>query len=549
MPIGYGYVKDDKPLGVNWAEVGQKMNKVIDDDLKSREVRKEAIDKESFDYSKSLLEQPQGASAQSNRFMADFTTDASGQASRDLTDLKSGRISERDYYKKRANLKNGTTLMFQAAETFNKNYDAKMQRANQGISSQRELHNLKQMQGYLQFSESGAYINPLTAEVSVAKRYKDNKGNYILSNDPGQFANASQLVEFSTQEYNVYDLEANVKQSVDRFGNILIKDSKGGSRKEILNSLYDDPEALKKMNNAKDKAVLSFLADRNNTASILVDYMNEGYSFTNSEKEASEDEKKILIRPDNTVDFTTANGVKQLEAARLTAGDLFEAYIPRSISAPQEDPGMTDYQKDSLALRRRELDERKGRTDKKEDESIAVESVDSKVSSGDGDTTQTLEAVSEIPGEVNSEGKIENPDKVISDVRNVFDNNKAFKGVNLSTVETEIIPGEFTQETRTAGMDRSGTPYLKMKTDVIKEETLKLFVPEIMTEPLFIPMSKDQTILQDILLKLNINSQNGTKADPASLKGAFADDVIFDKYNSVAPVASAGDDVFNQQQK
>ena len=59
-------------------------------------------------------------------------------------------------------------------------------------------------------------------------------------------------------------------------------------------------------------------------------------------------------------------------------------------------------------------------------------------------------------------------------------------------------------------------------------------------------MSKDQTILQDILLKLNINSQNGTKADPASLKGAFADDVIFDKYNSVAPVASAGDDVFNQ---
>ena len=546
MPIGYGYVKDDKPLGVNWAEVGQKMNKVIDDDLKSREVRKEAIDKESFDYSKSLLEQPQGASAQSNRFMADFTTDASGQASRDLTDLKSGRISERDYYKKRANLKNGTTLMFQAAETFNKNYDAKMQRANQGISSQRELHNLKQMQGYLQFSESGAYINPLTAEVSVAKRYKDNKGNYILSNDPGQFANASQLVEFSTQEYNVYDLEANVKQSVDRFGNILIKDSKGGSRKEILNSLYDDPEALKKMNNAKDKAVLSFLADRNNTASILVDYMDEGYSFTNSEKEASEDEKKILIRPDNTVDFTTANGVKQLEAARLTAGDLFEAYIPRSISAPQE---MTDYQKDSLALRRRELDERKGRTDKKEDESIAVESVDSKVNSGDGDTTQTLEAVSEIPGEVNSEGKIENPDKVISDVRNVFDNNKAFKGVNLSTVETEIIPGEFTQETRTAGMDRSGTPYLKMKTDVIKEETLKLFVPEIMTEPLFIPMSKDQTILQDILLKLNINSQNGTKADPASLKGAFADDVIFDKYNSVAPVASAGDDVFNQQQK
>ena len=547
MPIGYGYVKDDKPLGVNWAEVGQKMNKVIDDDLKSREVRKEAIDKESFDYSKSLLEQPQGASAQSNRFMADFTTDASAQASRDLIDLRSGRISERDYYKKRANLKNGTTLMFQAAETFNKNYDAKMQRANQGISSQREMYNLKQMQGYLQFSESGAYINPLTAEVSVAKRYKDNKGNYILSNDPGQFANASQLVEFSTQEYNVYDLEANVKESVDRFGNILIKDSKGGSRKEILNALYDDPEALKKMNNAKDKAVLSFLADRNNTASILVDYMDEGYSFTNSEKEASEDEKKILIRPDNTVDFTTANGVKQLEAARLTAGDLFEAYIPRSISAPQEDPGMTLYQKESLALRRRELDERKGRTE--EDESIAIESVDSRVSSGDGETAQTLEAVSKIPGEVNSEGKIQNPDKVISDVRNVFDNNKAFKGVNLSTVETEIIPGEFTEERISVPTASGKSSLSRIETDVTKEETLKLFVPELMTEPLFIPMSKDQAILQDILLKLNINSQNGTKSDPASLKGAFADDVIFDKYNSAVPVAPPGDNVFNQQQK
>ena len=85
--------------------------------------------------------------------------------------------------------------------------------------------------------------------------------------------------------------------------------------------------------------------------------------------------------------------------------------------------------------------------------------------------------------------------------------------------------------------------------DVTKEETLKLFVPEIMTEPLFIPMSKDQTILQDILLKLNINSQNGTKADPASLKGAFADDAIFDKYNSAAPVARPGDNIYGTNNK
>ena len=43
--------------------------------------------------------------------------------SSDLNLLKSGEISEQEYYNRRANLLSGTELMISGANNFNKNYD------------------------------------------------------------------------------------------------------------------------------------------------------------------------------------------------------------------------------------------------------------------------------------------------------------------------------------------------------------------------------------------------------------------------------------------
>ena len=102
---GYGYIRDSKPNVINWADIGKQMSDAIDKEITGRQKRKDDINAKSAEFSSQLLDQPQGSYAEANRFMSDFSSQASKQALRDLQALKSGFISEQEYYQRRANLK------------------------------------------------------------------------------------------------------------------------------------------------------------------------------------------------------------------------------------------------------------------------------------------------------------------------------------------------------------------------------------------------------------------------------------------------------------
>jgi len=134
MATGFGYVRDAKPMQINWQDVGKQMSDNIQSEVKDRQKRKDDIDKQLADYNKELLNQPQGTNAEVNRFMGDFTSDA-GDAMRNAERLlKSGQMSERDFYKFRANANQGTDLMFEAGKKFNEGYDESMRRFGAGES-------------------------------------------------------------------------------------------------------------------------------------------------------------------------------------------------------------------------------------------------------------------------------------------------------------------------------------------------------------------------------------------------------------------------------
>ena len=63
MATGFGYVRDAKPMQINWGEVGQKMTNAISAEIQDRQSRKDEIDKQLNDYQKNLLDQPQGTNA------------------------------------------------------------------------------------------------------------------------------------------------------------------------------------------------------------------------------------------------------------------------------------------------------------------------------------------------------------------------------------------------------------------------------------------------------------------------------------------------------
>jgi len=325
--MGYGYVRDSQPTQINWADIGKQMTDAISAEVKDREGRKEAIDTASSKYAKDLLDQPQGSNAEVNRFMADFSNDAMEQARQDLADLKSGRIKERDYYRKRANLDQGTALMFQAGKGFNANYDKAMERAQTMKSSKREIYLRSQMEGFMNFSGTGAYINPLTAEVNVAKR--DSDGN--LSSNPNDFSNVSELLRLSTAEYDRYDVNKAVKDVVDNLGDVSFTDAFGKKVKMPLNEVYGTKERREQMNKAKEDMITSILANEDNTSSILADSML-GYNFTRDKNEAAKNDKLILIEPDGSVNFESVNGKKQMEAARQYVDGLFESSLDIEVS-------------------------------------------------------------------------------------------------------------------------------------------------------------------------------------------------------------------------
>lgn len=366
MALGYGYVRDAKPMQINWQEVGKQMTDSIQAEITDRQRRKDDIDKQLTQYNKDLLNQPQGTNAEVNRFMGDFSADA-GEAMRNAERLlKSGNMSERDFYKFRANATQGTNLMFEAGKRFNEGYDESMRRFADGESQSKENWMRQQTEGFLAFANNGAYINPLTGEVNVARRYKDENGDWQISTKPGEFANASELVQQASAKYNRYDLDGAINNAIKGLGVTLIKESSGLTTKQFFQAIQEGTLGDKEqrlLDQAKLNMVASFTTNPNHVSSILTENIGfapngEAYTFTYDENKAKKNENLILLNPDGTNNFTTANGKKQLQAAKDFASAQFEAGLGGQREEAKE---LTDQQRieNELATRRLDLAERR----------------------------------------------------------------------------------------------------------------------------------------------------------------------------------------------
>jgi len=362
-------------MQINWQEVGKQMTDSIQAEITDRQNRKDDIDKQLTQYNKDLLNQPQGANAEVNRFMGDFSADA-GEAMRNAERLlKSGNMSERDFYKFRANATQGTNLMFEAGKKFNEGYDESMRRFADGESQSKENWMRQQTEGFLAFANNGAYINPLTGEVNVARRYKDENGEWQISTKPGEFANASELVQQATRQYNSFDLDGAVNNAVKGLAATLIQESDGRTTKEFFLALQrgelgEAEQAL--LAKAKKNMVASFTVNTDNVSSILTGNIGVApngstYDFTYDEEEAKKNPHLILVNPDGTNNFDTPNGKKQLEAAQKYAEARFEA----SLGGTRKEPTpMTEQQtiENELAKRRLDLEERRLKRDEADED-------------------------------------------------------------------------------------------------------------------------------------------------------------------------------------
>jgi hypothetical protein len=334
MASKYGYVsRDTANRQIDWNAIGTQVSDGITKITEDRKERREDILTKSTDYAKMLIDMPMGSNTAFNEYLAQFTTQASKAALSDLNLLKTGDISEQEYYNRRANLLSGTELMIAGANNFNKNYDVIQERIDNGTASAVEIKYREKMAQLLEFGNRTPFINPDTREVNTARLAPSG----IMETTVEDIASASDMFRISNFQLNKFDMNSAIE---DITKNIGIQDvtitpemvrkaqsegrsigAVGTKVKGAFNSaLMSEAKTLE----AKRDYVSSYLKDDSAVISILADYVPE-YDVTLDPFEV--DEKTVLIGRNGAYEITD----EQRKAAEQYMIDRLDKALPESV--------------------------------------------------------------------------------------------------------------------------------------------------------------------------------------------------------------------------
>ena len=215
MATKYGYVsRDTANRQIDWNAIGTQVSDSITKITEDRKERREDILTKSTDYAKMLIDMPMGSNTAFNEYLAQFTTQASKAALSDLNLLKTGDISEQEYYNRRANLLSGTELMIAGANNFNKNYDVIQERIDNGTASAVEIKYREKMAQLLEFGNRTPFINPDTREVNTARLAPSG----IMETTVEDIASASDMFRISNFQLNKFDMNSAIEDITKNIG-------------------------------------------------------------------------------------------------------------------------------------------------------------------------------------------------------------------------------------------------------------------------------------------------------------------------------------------
>lgn len=306
MSTYFKYAERDATTNVNWAEISSNMVDTLNEAVKIREDKKAAIDKATNELSSTLADAPQGEHAGLNEFALTFANNA--QEMRLMQDklLKSGQLSLKDYNIGRANLTQGTTQLFDLSKKYQEEYQTKMDRFELLESAQQEQWMMAELEGFANFSNHSAIINPTNGQVSVGKFIQSAKkdkqgydipdttdGVYRLDTNPSSYTTVQQLNFAVSDQVNRYKMDA-FDTAIDQWAN---------SYKTALSSTstIDDVRQNPAFKQAKNDLIEGQLVDSRQVGSILTDYVGmaangKAYTFTRNPEEAGKN--VILLEED-----------------------------------------------------------------------------------------------------------------------------------------------------------------------------------------------------------------------------------------------------------
>ena len=348
MATYYKYAERDASNQVNWAEITSNMVNSLKEVEAIRESKRQAINDATAELGTTLSEAPQGDHRGLNEFAMTYANNA--QQMRLMQDqlLKSGQLKLRDYNIGRANLTQGTTQLFNLGKKYQAIYSDRMKKFQDGTTSQLDADMLSRLEGFANFSNNEAYINPTNGLVSIGKlTEKDIDGKKVVTMDrtPGSFTTVQQLNFSLSQEILKYQLD-NLDAEVAKFADTYLTT-------DGLYRTIDDVRQMKDFDLMVNDMVQTQVQIPNGVASILKDYVG-GYNTVFNKED--QDENSILMIEDPSqpgsgkmiMDVTSEMGKKQ----KAKAEEFLRRHIDKQL-------GRKETQKEPTPERESRITERK----------------------------------------------------------------------------------------------------------------------------------------------------------------------------------------------
>ena len=362
----FKYVERNAEDQINWAEVGKNMSDMLRDEAAAREQKKAALEQDSREYGEILSNNPTGNYDASNTFSSTYAN--SQQEYRLLQDrlFKSGQLSLRDYTRNRQNGKDGTEIVYSLAREYEKEFNDKMKRYADKVSSYQEVYKMEQAEGLANLREVEAYINPTNGVVSLGKKVQVTKNvngknvtTTTLSKDPNDVVTAMSLRDRIRQKIDRMQVDEFAAGAADQLGSVetaVMRYAKEGSLNTILTKIdakegnygvEGDTFAATYLDWESDQ-IDAGMENPNDAASILVDRAlkapnGKQYTFTSEPDAKKRESNEIYLDPTKG---PTADGVPVLsddqdKAARDILKTAIRAQIDDKVQT--KSAGATQY--------------------------------------------------------------------------------------------------------------------------------------------------------------------------------------------------------------
>lgn len=288
----YKYVARDAESRVNWGDISKTWSDAILKVEEDREAKRQTIKTEADELSNKLIAAPMGDHEGVNEWTSGYASMMQDALLDRYRLLTSGDLSVRDWNSYIANAKQSTDRMFDLSKAYTTNYEEKMRRYNDEESQQAELAAGEEFEGFTNFTNTVALVDPVTLSARIGKKvYDPETGTYKV----GETVTMNEMYNFIQGRYDRFKVQENMTTEVDFM-------------KEYTKVVMEDNPAVKTRSDATQdpmfdeqlKSRLSvYLSDGQNVSSILTDSINEGYESTFITDKAfnpdgSVNEKKVL---------------------------------------------------------------------------------------------------------------------------------------------------------------------------------------------------------------------------------------------------------------